>query len=531
MGNGLTNYTEFKKNFSESSYYEGYKAIRNKLRKYNPDVILDRCFEYLRAPHRDRLEYVKRHPWLIFLLVKWTLLDDDALTVGRPPPNNKQFVALLNEARALEDRVRMPSEFEDLTLFLRSMAYQQFLYQRRASPVVVGRQMLYFAGLSDEHYIAKTFLSLTGMHLRSFLLLSQALVVAFVNEPKKRFIDESWFSPMSSGFAVDEVKRFLSLFATTRLEMRQTLRALDASIRESGVQPRNASEYFEQSPFLERPLMRRHKAYECVDVHLLDACVGRFVYKHMREHDKGTFMGHFGPLFEEYVRRAIVHMKLPFRQEKELADLVRTKQKPSLIDFVVYDRDCRIFIDAKAVEMHYRSKVTHSMEELAKGLDSSLIKAIKQAHSTRRVLAELGIDGDGTADSNDFLVVVTESELYIANGVVLASAVGKQTLDELLHGNKSYPPVPLDRMYFLNIQEFERLAAAINGGMFGFAEALHRAREADLHPKTRKMVFDQHLDEWGVKKIAPDYVIAETTNALKMLASLVEEHAIDQYCL
>jgi hypothetical protein len=517
----LTDYTEFNKNFSENLYYEGYKAIRNKLRKYDPDAILDQCFEYLRAPHRDRLEYVKRHPWLIFLLVKWTLLDDNALATGRPPPNNKQFIALLNEARALEDRVRMPTQFEDLTLFLRSMAYQQFLYQRRASPVVVGRQMLYFADLSDEHYIAKTFMSLTGMHLRTFLMLSQALVVAFINAPRKRFIDESWFSPMSSSFAADEVKRFLSLFATTRLEMRGTLRALDSSIRESGAQPRNASEYFEQSPFLERPLMRRHKVYECVDVHLLDACVGRFVYKHLREHDKGKFMGHFGPLFEEYVRKAIVHMNLTFRQEKELADRVKAKQKPSLIDFIVYDQGARIFIDAKAVEMHYRSKVTHSMEELAKGLDSSLLKAIKQAHSTRRVLAELGIDGDGTASSDDFLVVVTESELYVSNGVVLASAVGKQTLDELLPSSESHSPIPLDRMYFLSIQEFERLAAAINAGMCGFAEALLRAREADLHPKTRKMVFDQHLDEWGVKKIAPDYVIAETTSALETLASLV----------
>jgi hypothetical protein len=517
--------TKFNRSFSENTYYEGYKAIRNKIRKYHPDAILDQCFKYLRAPTRDRLEYVKRHPWLIFLLVKWTLLDDDALAVGRPRPDNKEFIALVNQALALEDRVRLPDEFDDLTLFLRSIAYQQFLYQRRASPVIVGRQLLYFADLSDEHYIAQTFQSLTGMHLRTFLMLSQALILAFADAPTRRFIDEKWFSPISSGFAADEVKLFLSLFATSRVEMRERLRALDTSIRERGGQPRNASEYFEQSPFLERPLMRRHKTYECVDVHLLDACVGRFVYKRLRDHDTGTFMGHFGPLFEEYVRKAIVYMNLPFRQEKEVAALVRTKDKPSLIDFVVQDQGSRIFIDAKAVEMHYRSKVTHSMDELAKGLDSSLLKAIKQAHSTMRVLADLGIDGDSTVGSNDFLVVVTESELYISNGVVLASAVGTQTLDELLASNASRPSIPLDRMYFLTIQEFERLAASINAGLFGFAEALLRAREADLQPSTRRMVFDQHLDEWGIRKIAPDYLIEETTNTLHMLANIVKPQA------
>jgi hypothetical protein len=436
-------------------------------------------------------------------------------------------VALANQALALEDRVRLPTEFDDLTLFLRSIAYQQFLYQRRASPVVVGRQMLYFAGLNDRHYIAETFQSLTGLHLRTFLMLSQALVLAFADVPARRFIDESWFSPMSSGFTAEEVKQFLALFATSRLEMREKLRELDASIRKSGAQPRNASEYFEQSPFLERPLMRRYKTYECVDVHLLDACVGRFVYKRLREHDKGTFMGHFGPLFEEYVSKAIVHMNLPFRQEKELAGLVRAKEKPSLIDFVVYDQGARIFIDAKAVEMHYRSKVTHSMEELAKGLDSSLLKAIKQAHSTMRVLAELGDDADiGTGGSNDFLVVVTESELYISNGVVLASAVGKQTLDELMPSKESGRAIQLDRMYFLTIQEFERLAAAINAGMCGFVQALLRARDADLRPETRKMVFDQHLDTWGIHKVAPDYLIAETTNTLNTLAKVIKSQPV-----
>jgi hypothetical protein len=238
-------------------------------------------------------------------------------------------------------------------------------------------------------------------------------------------------------------------------------------------------------------------------------------------------MGHFGPLFEEYVRKAIVHMSLPFRHEKEVAALVRSKDKPSLIDFVVYDQGSRIFIDAKAVEMHYRSKVTHSMDELAKGLDSSLLKAIKQAHSTMRVLTDLGVDGDNTAGCNDFLLVVTESELYISNGVILASAVGQQTLDELMPKDGTGPTIPLDKMYFLTIQEFERLAEAINSGKCGFGEALLRAREANLHPKTRKMVFDQHLDEWGIGKIAPDYLITEAKNTLKALANIIKPLAAD----
>lgn len=510
--------------FSESAYYEAYKAIRNKIRKYNPDALIDECFTYLHAPALNQLEYIQRQPWLVLLLIKWVLLDDQAMNPGRPAPNRQQILGLLNQIFDLAGSVRLPTEFEDISLFLRAMAYQQFLYQRRASPIVLGRQLLYFVDISDEHYISTTFEELTGIKLHPFLMLSQALISAFLDSPPRHRINASWFSTLGPSLAKD-AEVFLSLFTATRQEMRDSLRGLDASIRLSKAQPRSSSEFFEQSPFLQRPLMRRHKTYECVDVHLLDACVGRFIYSRLREHDKGTFMGHFGPLFEAYVRKAIVHMGIPFYKEKELAKQIPTKNKPSLIDFVVRDSNTRIFIDAKAVEMHYRGKVTHSMAELTKNLETSLLKAIKQAHSTRIVLAELGLDTKASGHIEDWLLVVTESELYVSNGVVLASAVGQNTLDELMPSDSEFPNIPLDRMYFLTIQEFERLSAAINSKQCGFAQALSRARHADADPMTRRMVFDQHLDDMGIRKIAPDYVIAETTKALKLLAEAVRQEA------
>lgn len=515
---------EFKRTFSESAYYDAYKTIRNKIRKYDPDALIDSCFNYLREPVREQLEYVKRHPWLVLLLVKWTLLDDEALTRARRPPNRSEFISLVNQVLAIEDRVRLPTEFESLTLFFRAIAYQQFLYQRRASPIVVGRQILYFAALQDDHYIAHTFASLTGMKLRPFLLLSQALVLAFAEPDNRRFIDASWFSTLGKSFSLGDIEKFLSLFATSRSDIRESLRALDVAIRKSGAQPRNASEYFEQTPFLDWPLMRRFKVYECVDVHLLDACVGHFVYRRLKEHDAGRFMAHFGPIFEDYVRKAIVHMNLPFREEKEIAASTGKKEKPSVIDFVVYDGNSRIFIDAKAVEMHYRGKVTHSMAELSKNLDSSLLKAIKQANSTMQVLADLdaaqGIERAPQGES-DFLVVVTESELYISNGMDLASAVGQETLNQILPTDPTKPAIQLDHMHFLTIYEFERLAAAVNSNQLGFAEALTRAREENLYPETRRMVYDQHLSDWGVRKIAPNYVIQETTVNLNKLANML----------
>jgi hypothetical protein len=200
---------ESRRAFSESIYYEAQKAVRNKLRKYDPDALIDRCLEYLHAPVSSELQYLERHPWVVMLLIKWVLLDDQAMIPGRPAPDSIQTLALLRQVWNLASYARLPTEFDDITLFLRAIAYQQFLYQRRASPIAIGRQALYFANIGKHHYIAHEFKSITGMTLDSFLKLSQALIAAFVDSPGRRFIDASWFSTLGVGLA-REAEKFLS---------------------------------------------------------------------------------------------------------------------------------------------------------------------------------------------------------------------------------------------------------------------------------------------------------------------------------
>jgi hypothetical protein len=47
------------------------------------------------------------------------------------------------------------------------------------------------------------------------------------------------------------------------------------------------------------------------------------------------------------------------------------------------------------------------------------------------------------------------------------------------------------------------------------------AWEANFHPETRRMFYDQRLRDWGVRKIAPDHVTQETTANLNKLADML----------
>lgn len=506
--------------FSEAAYYAAYKTVRNKIRQFDPISLTETALNYLHAPFKADIDYLQRKPWLVLLIVKWALIDEQAPVKGRPKPSERQLCDITAAADSAGDRTRLPNEFDDTSLFMRAIAYQQFLYQRRGSPIVIARQSLYFAGLMDDHYIPRTFHALTGMRLTRFLTLSHALYIAFSATKGRRFIDAGWFSYMGPEFGREEIERFLGLLSTSLPDMRLKFAATDAAIRESGKAPRNAAEYFEQSAFVEHPLIRHRQGYECTDVHLLDRCLGRFVYNRLRANGTQPFMSAFGPLFERAVGEAIEYMSLPYRTEKEIAALIQRKEKPSLIDFVVNDGQARIFIDAKGIDIHYRGKVTESMAELATTLETSLIKAISQAASTRQVLDSLELYPADSSNSDDYLVVVTQGEFYVTNGVALENAIGTNAIAAIRH-TQSDRDIALERMYFMTIHEFERLTAAVQAGQFGFVEALERARLADGEATTRRMMFEQHLSDWGVHNIAPHYLVAESLRELEHMRQIM----------
>ena len=55
-------------------------------------------------------------------------------------------------------------------------------------------------------------------------------------------------------------------------------------------------------------------------------------------------------------------------------------------------------------------------------------------------------------------------------------------------------PVPLDQVFFLSIDEFERMLAQVHDGEHTIGSLLRHSRTNDADWKTRKFHFQQHLD-------------------------------------
>jgi hypothetical protein len=481
--------------FSEDQFFGAYKTIRNNFRKYDTTAFIKGCLNYLHYPTRNDFEQLRKHPWLVFLLIKWAIADEQSFAPRRTVPSNKDIVNAIQRMCDLGEKTRLPDEFEHRTLFYRSIAYQQFIYQEDFRFSHLARQLILFGELPPDHFIKIEFHNLTGLSVEIFLELSFVLFTRF-SKGEIHIVDQNFFSSLLKKYSVHEINTFLRAFSKPFPEIK-------AQVNERSDKKIQAEEYYEQTPFLTFPLVEDGTRFICTEHHVLHRCIEHFIYDRMKIWNAQKFMNEFGQIFERSVETAIQHSKLPYTTETELKNIFGNKSK--LIDFIITDGNSSVFVDAKAVEMAYQGKIAH-LCEVVEDKAASILKAIEQANE---VMANLSNYTDNPCvlrkTNNNYLIVVTYKDLYLGNGVTFYEGIAKASLDKI---RKKYSNggIPLENMYFLNIDEFELFAEAVANSHIGLVEGLEKAKAADSDAITRKFGFLLHLASWNIPTPIPGYL-------------------------
>ncbi len=486
-----------RKPFRESTFFSAYKKIRNQFRPYHPLQLIDACIKYLYSPTETEIDRYKKHPWLVLLLIKWVLIDEQFSTTGKKHLTQNVLNKIFQMMHDLGAKIRMPSEYSHYTLFFRNIAYQQFLYQHQLNLACFARQQILFGKVGDTHFFKQKFVEKTNLSIDQFLELCLFVLCHYIMV-KKPAVNSHWFDSIKSHYSSGEVSSLLELLSVDLNELRNSL------IQSAGNE-RISHEYYEQTPFLNFPLINLGDNYVCVYPNILFRAMEHFIYDSLRMWDTIKFMAKFGEIFERYVERGLSYSGVPYVTEKTLAQ--ELDGDGNVVDFLVNERDTNIFIDAKAVEMAHQGKVTHLANIVKDRVKTSIIKAIEQSFDVLRRLQ--------TTDSsipiikhriNNYLLVVTFKELYLGNGQNFFDAVAKDKILKLCEKFKGSPQIPLENMYFITIDEFDYFVSLIKEGKITFDSGLSKAKESDRDPRTRKFDFSLHLRSWDNDLKPPTYV-------------------------
>lgn len=467
-----------------------YKQARNRLRKCEPGSMVLRIFEALRQVEIKKVDAMRSYqPWSLLLVLQWVFQEADDLAHRRRPASQNDLHAVLNILHDMDGHVRMPSEFEDVKLFMRQLALQQFPMQREHDSWALARQELLFAGLPQEHPFQREFLRLTGVAITDFLALCFGLISQVLKRERVEFVEEAHFALAEKAYPPGAVRAVLAHLSRTTRDFKEWLSSDEVtavSISDQRLLP---------PLFLNRPLIDLGKGrYAVIFAPLVMRCIEAVVYRTLRRHDPDWFGPRFGPLFEAHVAACLRSAGLDFKSEARLQALLPGEGK--CVDFLVQEPDADILIDAKGVEVSRLGRLAVSVDAVLRATKDATAKAINQGQETaKRIASAPAASGLPREGVERFILIVTYDDLMLGTGRSFEGTFGGRLTPDLERKHGAPLPVPLANVSLFAVDEFELLMARVRAGNTTIAGAIRQAYQRDGVLETRRMFMRQHLAE------------------------------------
>lgn len=466
------------------NFYEAYKELRNRMRKYSRQSVVRVALQRLCHPTQNNLEDLRIAPWQVLLLVKWICQDKLASDTGE----NITLVAFDElRQRLWKFPVSVNSSTRDTrpgNLFFRQLTRPQIGFQQDAS-LSFTRESALLVQQPASHQLCNLFKDKVGLSILDFLDIAFATYVAIVDGKQK--LDISWFVPLQNAYGVSTINAFISCVSRTYPELVAFCRALP------GADKKVASELYEFPVVSRYPFLRTGNTLECWHPAIFYRGIEGFVHSVLSEAGQ-TYINYFSELFEEHVVVEARRMGVPFFDEKAIMKFIPsgTKVPDGLLSFPT----CNIFIESKA-GLFREPVMTIGNSKIFADRTEPLQTAIKQGWS-----ASTGIRSKGSAPTQileakrDYLLIITNKDLRVGGGITFESMLPAGTFDFPRYESSQW--LSLSNIFFLSIDDFERLVSNSSETGFDLPSILDDCVKADLNPQTRVSLFEQHLDNLRV---------------------------------
>lgn len=469
----------------EVSFNEAYKEWRNRARKYKPESVVRAAIELLREPTKNHLEEIRRAPWQVLLLVKWVCQDKFSDHHAGEHIASDAFYELRQKLWEFPNKISVGTrDTLPVQLFFRRLINPQIGFQRPSSPGFV-REAALLAQQRPDHPLRRLFEKKVGIGILDFLDLTFATYAAVLEG--KRLFDLRWFEPLQATFPDPVIQTFVSSISRTFPELIAFCRSLPDS------KFKVASEFYESPAVSRYPFLRTGDTIECWHPAVFYRGMESFVHSVLSEEGQ-DYMDRFSKLFERHVIGEAQKLGVLFLNEDALRMCVtdETKVPDGLLSFP----DCNVFIESKA-GLFDESLMTVGHSKIFGHKTKALRTAIAQAWATSVSLRkERRAPPNVVNAERDYLLIVTNKELSASRGPDLVSMYLPGTLT--YPNSESGQLLPLDHIYVLSVDDFERLMA---GALeFDLPLFLRECVEADRRPETSVHFFEQHLNKRKVPR-------------------------------
>lgn len=497
-----------------------FDQIQLLIRQHNGEDLIKHLLIRLNQPGSTEIEEMRRYePWNLLLLVKWATLYGDFSTAKSDQPVPDQIVhTLLKLMQALCDQVSAFETVAEVHLYMRKLAYQQFWLQAKESiPFGLAYQHLIFGTLPADHPFQIRFEAITGVGISEFIQLSFAILHYLLVENSRILLMKEWFFAEAQAYSWDTVERFLDSVSITTDDAGVWLAEHEND--KSAAYSTISSEYFERTPFFRYPLFKHDGKYFVISPTLLLHSLSTYVHDELRRDDPQAFMKKYGNMFEKLLDRSLRSVGLNVLTEKDLERHFRHNSGQKVVDFLIAEDGCNIYVESKGVTMRWEGMVAQLPETLRRERSiRSILKAVRQAYDlSSRIHVGDRICGTEVGGVANFLLVVTMNDFFVGSGRDFREYIAKQKIDDIVADCGGKEHIPLQNIFFVSVNDLYLILGEIAHGSRTLSQlmkdAAAKVRTFGGYPVFRQLITEINGD------IHPPPIIQQATDELLQQAA------------
>lgn len=469
------------------SFETRYKRFRNELRKFSLDSILREVLRLTVEPPSDPVDALRQFPWLAMLIAKWALLDKMVLSNIGTSMSQARLQSLVQELWEFEqDLVKSPVS-ASVHLMIRPRIFSQGEFQRTRSKSFLRIPAL-LARLPAGHRLREIFTNHWQLTPEQFSDLAVSLYTPHLVEGKPGF-HRDYFSPLAAIYGEKSIDRILGQFSRNIAGLRQELCESEANSDGKGIKPRRRSELLEFPYFKRFPLLRTAPdTYLVWNPLVLARAIEEAV--HLRLSDAGeVYTKSFSKVFESYVVELAESAFPTVHNEDAIRSAGGSDKK--VVEALIPFESCNVLIEAK-MGLYRDDVMTLSDPEILSHKFRDLRKAVFQGATVVDSIDNGSIAlQDVEQRSLNYLLVVTSRELNVGCGDILNSMCQPRVIEYPTEASRVR--LPLEHVFYLSIDGFERICESVRVGSCDLPVYLANAVELNRNPMTASYWLDARL--------------------------------------
>lgn len=473
---------------TNTSFETYYKQWRNQARVYSLESILESVMQECLRKTNNNHEELQKYPWQLLLIVKWICQDKMMSNVCKPDITTEQFENLRKKLWNISDKASVISMKDtSINLLIRRVFNPQKGFQQPLDASFVREASL----ISQSQSLTNTFINKVGISPDDFYDLAFT-TVSILNTNKAAFIDESsYLKTFNNNYSAGTVQLFLKSISKNQSSLLTYFQSRPDTIKKV------ASECFEFPILISAPLYEKNGLYRCWNEQVLYRALESFIHTTLSG-EKGAYIEKFSRIFESHVLAEAKKLNELVYDEKQIMPWCGNQAGTPSPDGLISYNDCNIFIEVKA-GLYPETTMTIGNSQILAHKTKDLKKACNQAWSASTKLRELSsAPTQVISATKDYLLVVLNKDLGISKGEVLNEMYTEDKLRLL--APDALEKLPLSRIYFLSIDEYEWLIVAAQNQELHIPTFLGLCVQADEKPETSVYSFHQHLIREQVPK-------------------------------